>query len=175
VNRVARGLKTSRSFTSDARTDITNPFFPPMVRGAGDGLSQAGYTLVLADTDNDPGKERLHQALMLERQVDGCCWDGSSPTTYRGAITTGLPFALVNRTIDRGGVSAVIPTTRQVWRLRSTTSTPCHRIIGHIAGPATTSTALARGRIRSGPFAGAGPTIEARRSRSRAARLRSDC
>ena len=43
VNRVARGLKTSRSYTIGMLVpDITNPFFPPMVRGAGDGLAQAG-------------------------------------------------------------------------------------------------------------------------------------
>src|SRR6478672_2538601 len=108
VNRVARGLKTSRSFTIGMLVpDITNPFFPPMVRGAGDGLSQAGYTLVLADTDNDPGKERLHQTLMLERQVDGLLLATARrrDDVIEELITTGLPFVLVNRTIDRGGVA----------------------------------------------------------------------
>lgn len=169
VNRVARGLKTSRSFTIGMLVpDITNPFFPPMVRGAGDGLSQAGYTLVLADTDNDPEKERLHQTLMLERQVDGLLLATARrrDAIIEELITTGLPFVLVNRTIDRGGVSAVIPDDQAGMALAvDHLHALGHRIIGHIAGPATTST----GARRAAGFDAAvrslgvepGPTIEA--------------
>src|SRR6202795_4782110 len=72
VNRVARGLKMRRSFTVGMLIpDITNPFFPPMVRGAEDGLAESGFTLVLADTDNDEEKDRKAQTVFLERQVDG--------------------------------------------------------------------------------------------------------
>jgi LacI family transcriptional regulator len=40
---MARGLKTRRSFTIGMVVpDITNPFFPPMVRGAEDGAAAAG-------------------------------------------------------------------------------------------------------------------------------------
>ena len=127
VNRVARGLKTSRSFTIGMLVpDITNPFFPPMVRGAGDGLSQAGYTLVLADTDNDPGKERLHQTLMLERQVDGLllATAGRRDDVIKELITTGLPFVLGHRTSTGVGCRPSSRTTRPAWRSRSTTSTP---------------------------------------------------
>ena len=48
-----------RSFATISRLigmvvpDVTNPLFPPMVRGAERVLTQAGYTLVLTDTDND--------------------------------------------------------------------------------------------------------------------------
>src|SRR5436305_748056 len=72
VNRMARGLKMSRSFTIGMLIpDITNPFFPPVVRGAEDALAEGGYTLVLANTDNDDVKERRHLTGMLELQVDG--------------------------------------------------------------------------------------------------------
>src|SRR5712691_12647954 len=48
VNRMARGLKMNRSFTIGMLIpDITNPFFPPVVRGAEDALAEDGYTLVL--------------------------------------------------------------------------------------------------------------------------------
>jgi LacI family transcriptional regulator, galactose operon repressor len=169
VNRLARGLKTSRSFTIGMLVpDITNPFFPPMVRGAGDGLSQAGYTLVLADTDNDPGKERLHLTLMLERQVDGLLLATARrrDDVIEELITTGLPFVLVNRTIDRGGVAAVIPDDQAGMALAvDHLHALGHRVIGHIAGPAKTST----GARRAAGFEAAvrslgvepGPTIEA--------------
>src|SRR5437879_13031019 len=53
VNRMARGLKMSRSFTIGMLVpDITNPFFPPLVRGADDCLAAAGHPLVLGHPDS---------------------------------------------------------------------------------------------------------------------------
>jgi LacI family transcriptional regulator len=40
--------------------DITNPFFPAVVRGAEDVASSSGYRLVLCNTDNDHTKELSH-------------------------------------------------------------------------------------------------------------------
>src|SRR5436309_9894829 len=52
-NTLARGLRTARSFlVGMVVPDVTNPLFPPMVRGAEQVLSLAGFTLVLTDTDN---------------------------------------------------------------------------------------------------------------------------
>ena len=51
--------------------DITNPFFPPVVRGAEDVLDRAGYSLLLSSSDNDLGKARRQTAAMLEGQADG--------------------------------------------------------------------------------------------------------
>ena len=110
-NHMARGLKTRRSFTVGMLIpDITNPFFPPMVRGAEDGLAGAGYTLVFADTDNDE-EEADAEGVLLERQVDGLFL---GTVRRRGPLVDELRgpaslFVLVNRTIDRGGVAAVIP------------------------------------------------------------------
>src|SRR5437868_3613843 len=45
ANRIARGLKTSRSHTIGVLIpDITNPLFPPILRGIEDRLEEAGYT-----------------------------------------------------------------------------------------------------------------------------------
>jgi LacI family transcriptional regulator len=168
VNRVARGLKTNRSHAIGMLVpDITNPFFPPMVRGAEDGLAQAGYTLVLADTDNDPGKERRHQTVMLERQVDGLLLATARrrDPVIEELLTASVPFVLVNRTIDRGGVAAVIPDDQAGMALAVDHLHGLgHRVIGHIAGPSATST----GTRRAAGFEAAvrslglepGPTLE---------------
>ena len=148
VNRVARGLKTNRSFTIGMLVpDITNPFFPPMVRGAEDGLARAGYTLVLADTDNDAGKERLTQTVMLERQVDGLLLATARrrDAVIEELLTTSVPFVLVNRTIDRGGVAAVIPDDQAGMAVAVDHLYDLgHRAIGHVAGPSGTSTGSRR-------------------------------
>ncbi|HEX8858631.1 MAG TPA: LacI family DNA-binding transcriptional regulator [Actinomycetes bacterium] len=148
VNRMARALKTRRSLAIGMLIpDITNPFFPPVVKGAEDALADAGYTLVLANTDNDESKERVQLGGMLQSQVDGLL---IATARRRGAaieqLRTGpVPMVLVNRTLDRGGVSAVIPddlgsmnlAVRHLHELG-------HRRIGHVAGPGNTSTGSRR-------------------------------
>src|SRR5665811_1945085 len=53
-NTLARGLRLSQSRTVGMIVpDITNPFFPGVVRGAEDVLTKAGYTLVIGNSDND--------------------------------------------------------------------------------------------------------------------------
>jgi DNA-binding LacI/PurR family transcriptional regulator len=37
--------------------DVTNPFFPSVVRGAEDVAFAHGYRLILCNTDNDHAKE----------------------------------------------------------------------------------------------------------------------
>ena len=167
VNRMARGLKTSRSFTIGMLIpDITNPFFPPIVRGAEDGLGEEGYTLVLANTDNDQEKEHRHLVRMLEREVDGLLL---AMARRRDPLVEELlpgptPVVLVNRTIDRGGVSAVIPddqagmtlAVKHLYRLG-------HRRLAHLAGPSDTSTGARRaaGFSAAASLLGlAGPMVE---------------
>jgi LacI family transcriptional regulator len=148
VNRVARGLKTRRSLTIGMLIpDITNPFFPGMVRGAEDRLHEAGYTLVLADTDNDPARERLHRDVMLERQVDGLLLATSRrrDPVVEELIEADVPFVLVNRTVEHGGVAAVIPDDRAGMALAVRHLHDLgHRVIGHISGPSITSTGSRR-------------------------------
>ena len=148
VNRVARGLKMRRSFTVGMLIpDITNPFFPPMVRGAEDGLAEAGFTLVLADTDNDEEKDRKAQTVLLERQVDGMLLGTARrrDPLVDELIKAGVPFVLVNRTIDRGGVAAVIPDDHAGMALAVEHLHDLgHRRMGHVAGPSQTSTGSRR-------------------------------
>jgi LacI family transcriptional regulator len=148
VNRVARGLKMRRSFTVGMLIpDITNPFFPPMVRGAEDGLAEAGFTLVLADTDNDEEKDRKAQTVLLERQVDGMLLGTARrrDPLVEELIKAAVPFVLVNRTIDRGGVAAVIPDDHAGMVLAVDHLHELgHRRIGHVAGPSQTSTGSRR-------------------------------
>jgi len=71
-NPIARGLKTNRSYTIGVLVpDLMNPLFPPIVRGIQDRLEQAGYTPLIANTDNDRERERNDFEAMRARQVDG--------------------------------------------------------------------------------------------------------
>src|SRR5262249_7687046 len=71
-NHLARGLATQQSRTLGMIVpDIANPFFPEVVRGAEDAAYAAGYTLLIASSDNDPVKEELYLRQFLSKRVDG--------------------------------------------------------------------------------------------------------
>jgi LacI family transcriptional regulator len=60
-SQLARGLRRVRTNTIGMIIpDITNPFFPAVVRGAEDVAFAHGYRLILCNTDNDHAKEIAH-------------------------------------------------------------------------------------------------------------------
>ncbi|MDQ3460450.1 MAG: LacI family transcriptional regulator [Deinococcota bacterium] len=69
---VARGLATRRTQTIGlVIPDITNPFFPEIVRGAEDTAWQAGYTIVLCNTVEDHQREAAALERLEDNRVDG--------------------------------------------------------------------------------------------------------
>src|ERR1700734_1203681 len=60
-NQLARGLRRDKTnMIGMIIPDVTNPFFPAVVRGAEDVAFESGYRLVLCNTDNDHAKEIVH-------------------------------------------------------------------------------------------------------------------
>jgi LacI family transcriptional regulator len=60
-SQLARGLRRVKSnMIGMIIPDITNPFFPAVVRGAEDVAFSNGYRLILCNTDNDHSKELVH-------------------------------------------------------------------------------------------------------------------
>src|SRR5271166_1810102 len=58
---LARGLRRDKTnVIGMIIPDITNPFFPAVVRGAEDVAFANGYRLILCNTDNDHAKELAH-------------------------------------------------------------------------------------------------------------------
>jgi DNA-binding LacI/PurR family transcriptional regulator len=58
---LARGLRLkSTSMLGMVIPDITNPFFPGIVRGVEDVAFKESFRIVLCNTDNDPGKEKAY-------------------------------------------------------------------------------------------------------------------
>jgi DNA-binding LacI/PurR family transcriptional regulator len=60
-SQLARGLRRDKTnMIGMVIPDVTNPFFPAVVRGAEDVAFSKGYRLVLCNTDNDHSKELVH-------------------------------------------------------------------------------------------------------------------
>jgi LacI family transcriptional regulator len=143
-NRIARGLKTSRSHTIGVLIpDITNPLFPPILRGIEDRLDEAGYTSLIVNTDNDPERERISLDAMRARQVDG--FISATARLDRELLVElaerGTPLVLVNRSLEDGSVPAVTVNDRQGIALAVEHVVALgHERVGHVAGPQNLST-----------------------------------
>jgi DNA-binding LacI/PurR family transcriptional regulator len=71
-NAAAVMLKTNRSRTIGVVIpDITDPVFPPIIRGIEDALARHGYVAILANTDGDPKRQARVIATLRARGADG--------------------------------------------------------------------------------------------------------
>ena len=147
---VARSLKTRRSFAIGVvLPDLTNPLFPPIVRGIEDRLAIAGYVPLIGNTDNDDDREELVLARLEARQVDGLIVATARrrhPLLVEMA-RAGLPVVLVNRVIDGHRLPSV--SIDDSWGIRAAVTHLAelgHRQIAHVGGPQDLSTGS--GRLR---------------------------
>src|SRR5437773_8092647 len=70
-NTHARSLVSGRSrIVGLIVSDITNPFFPELVKGFEDAATQKGYEVLLSNTEYDSSRMATGVRRMLERKVD---------------------------------------------------------------------------------------------------------
>ena len=78
-NIVARSLKTQRTRTIGILIpDISNQFYPEIVRGAEDVANIYGYNVMLCNSDFDTDKEKEYLRVLKEKMVDGVLYMSSS-------------------------------------------------------------------------------------------------
>jgi LacI family transcriptional regulator len=147
-NPIARGLKTRRSYTIGVLIpDILNPLFPPIIRGIEDRLGEAGYTSVIANTENDPERERIDFRAMLARQVDGFITATArlDHAILDEIVALGVPVVLVNRRVDDGALRSATADDRAGMELAIDHLVELgHREIAFIGGPKNISTSRHR-------------------------------
>ncbi|MBO0773433.1 MAG: LacI family DNA-binding transcriptional regulator [Actinobacteria bacterium] len=149
-NPVARSLRTRRSNTVGVLIpDLTNPLFPPIVRGIEDRLAAAGYVALIGNTDGDDERERIVFEQMRARHVDGfvLATVHLSSALLAEAGRADLPVVLVNRLAEDHSMPSVSADNERGMRLAvDHLSELGHRRIAHIAGPQDVSTGLSRFR-----------------------------
>jgi LacI family transcriptional regulator len=147
-NPIARGLKTNRSYTIGVLIpDLTNPLFPPILRGIEDHLETGGYTPLTANTDNDPERELLDSQTMRARQVDGiiAATARRDHRLHDALLEAGIELVLVNRRQPDMPVSSATADDRLGMRLSVEHLVALgHTRIAHLAGPLDYSTGLDR-------------------------------
>ncbi|HEY2508240.1 MAG TPA: LacI family DNA-binding transcriptional regulator [Streptosporangiaceae bacterium] len=149
-NTVARSLRTRRSHTVGVLIpDLTNPMFPPMVRGLEDRLGLDGYVALIGNTDGDAERERTIFEQMQARHVDGFALATAqlrNPVLTEAARAE-LPVVLMNRVAEDLSFPAVTTDNERGVRLEiGHLAALGHTRIACVAGPQELSTGHARYR-----------------------------
>jgi LacI family transcriptional regulator len=99
---VARSLKLRRTMTLGMIiSDITNPFFAQLVRGAEDAALEHNYLLLTFNTDERPEREDYVLSVLRSRRVDGILLVVAPGKDRRAHITetrkSGTPIVCLDR------------------------------------------------------------------------------
>ncbi len=147
-NALARSLRRGQSHTLGLiLPDSANPFFAEMGRELETSAFEAGFSVVLCNTENDREKERLYLNVLVRNQVDGILLVATGDRgDLRAALARDeLPVVILDREASRPGLDSVIPdhfsggliATRHLLSLG-------HRRIACIGGPARLSSSVQR-------------------------------
>lgn len=136
VNPVARALQTGRTgMIGLIVSDITNPSYFDVIRGAQSTAASRGLTLVLAESAESASKE-AEVAHSLQRSTDGIVLAGPRMTDPEICELNAVkPVTVINRNVD--GVASVVPdvepgVSEAVRHLASNG----HQKIAFLSGPA---------------------------------------
>jgi LacI family transcriptional regulator len=147
---LASGLRTGRTHTIGVLIpDLTNPVFPPIVRGIERTLAAQSYTAILADSDNTLRNERAIVETLKSRHIDGLIFATAlrKDPVVSACIEEGVPVVLVNRTLATGKVNAVVNDDAQgISDVIHHLVGLGHRRIAFVGGPQNTSTGFDRYR-----------------------------
>ena len=147
-NPLASGLRTRKTFTVGIIVpDLTNPVFPPIVRGAERTLDAEGYIAILADSGSRERSEGEIIENMRARDVDGLILATAKrrDPVIDACVEQGIPLVLVNRTVSQHNVAAVINDDELGIGLALTHLIALgHRAVAYIGGPQSTSTGYVR-------------------------------
>jgi LacI family transcriptional regulator len=153
-NPIARSLKTAKTRTVGLLVpDLTNPMFPPIVRGIEDVLRPIGYSALIANTDNDPAREQAQLSSLRLRNVDGLIVATArlDHPLLRDVHAERVPMVLVNRRTEGLDVPSVTPDDAAGISLAVAHLAELgHTRIAHLAGPQDTSAGVLRARAFRG-------------------------
>ena len=110
---VARSLRSRCTQTLGmVISDITNPFFPLVIRGAEDAALEQGYMLTVFNTDDKLERERRVFAMLRSRRVDGVLAvvtpDSADAPHLKDMMGIGVPVVFLDRMPAKPKSDAVV-------------------------------------------------------------------
>jgi LacI family transcriptional regulator len=149
-NTLARSLRSRRTCTlALVLTDITNPFWTTVARGAEDAANKAGFGMMLGNTDESEDKQARYITTLLEKQIDGVLFvpAGNTVSAIRLLHRQGVPVVVMDRRLS-GCRSDVVRCDSEggAYKLVKLLLSLGHRRIAMLSGPRNISTAEDRVR-----------------------------
>lgn len=145
-NRVARNLRRRESETiALIIPDVQNPYFTEMVRGVEDVASEAGYSVVLCNSDGRLDKEaRYLQVSGWESMAGVIIAPASASTRLDEMIASNRPVVIVDRRTSHDTDLVVMDNRAAGAAATKELLAAGFTRIAHIAGPQDIDTALER-------------------------------
>lgn len=149
-NLLARGMATSKSKTIGlVIPDITNPFFPELVKAVESCASRGGYTVFLCNTDDSVEKEETTIENFITKRVDGIILTSAckfATKIHHRLRKYNMPCVLLDRTLEDFAYTAAVYIDNEyaVYTATEYLIHQGHREIACIAGPSTISTSQER-------------------------------
>jgi len=145
---VARALRTARTDSVGlVVSDVAQPVFAEMVRGIAQEATAAGFTLLLANSNEDPEVEARSLQVLTARKVDGLIVapvGGSDRAGLDAIAAGGTPTVIMDR-LGRGGTDQVgVENTRPMRDLVQHLIDHGHRRIALAAGDLSVATVAER-------------------------------
>ena len=101
-SQLARGLRrNSTNMLGMVIPDITNPFFPGVVRGVEDVAFKESYRVVLCNTDNDPAKEQAYLDQLRSYRPAGLLVIPAAGSNLSAELGLPMPSSVAVVCIDR--------------------------------------------------------------------------
>jgi LacI family transcriptional regulator len=164
-NALAQGLIMKRTMTIGVIIpDISNPYYAEIVRGIQDVADEAGYTVILQNTDRKQTRIIKHIHLLREKRVDGIIFSGGIihgyETLYALRELSRRVVVIGRHEVDFPAVSVdnIGGATHAILHLLGLG----HKRIGFIDGPEKSPSGIERQRGYRNALAQNGITFEAR-------------
>lgn len=109
-NRAAQALRTSRTMTIACIVpDITNPFYPALIRGIQSVTDRISYDVLSVNTDGSPERERHFLDWFRQGRVDGVIgvFFTLRAGDFKPLIDAGVPIVRIESAKKRGGAIAI--------------------------------------------------------------------
>lgn len=117
-NYVAQSLRNRRThMLGIVVTDITDPFFAQIIRGAADAASKHGYLLTIFNTDDVIEREEQVFSMLRARRMDGILWvpafGRKARTQLKKALEDGIPVVSLARVLRGVPLDSVVVRNRE--------------------------------------------------------------
>ena len=128
-------------------TDITNPFWTTLARGVEDAAQEAGYSVILCNTDESEEKQDQYLTMLLKRRIDGILLVPSNSTSNVVQLikNQGIKVVVLDREVNDAEVDVIQgDSVGGAYQLTRYLIELGHRDIAILSGPENVSTSSQR-------------------------------